>query len=512
MGSWPDQPTSARVSHHVRVVLLRLAGAGVVLEVGCLVIWALAPQLTSDYSGDFNQRYLEHLGVTPHLLALLPLLADVDTRAVALQLALLTMSVGYIAGLLVLNATDLPISPARWLVAGTGLLAQATLATMPGFFSTDIFSYVMYGRIAAVHGDNPYVHPPSTFPNDQFLTWVYPFWREQTSVYGPLWTDLSWCLSSITGAISSLGQVLAYRAVLNCFELANVGLMWWLLGRLQPRSDERLRAFALFAWNPLVVFELAGNVHNDAAMLTLLLAGLGLIFLGRYWVGWIIIALGALIKFATGLPALLIATWWAAHHGRRYAFIALGLGLIVTGLLWRPWLEATDPLSTLSGIVEGRLVINSAPDLVALTVADQLAQRVDMDLETAQAAVRFWARLLIRFAFAIYFAWEIGRVSRKATLVEAIRASTRVLLALPLLVLTWVWSWYFTWSVALATLLGWRSSLTRLVVAYSLAVPFVVYAHQYWNELMPGQVLLVFAIGPPLALLFVAGLPARHRS
>ena len=93
---------------------------------------------------------------------------------------------------------------------------RLTFATLPGLFSTDVFSYVMYGRIAAVYGQNPYVQPPASFPDDPFLAWVFPFWRDQPSVYGPLWTDFSWLLSRVTGSWSNFDQVMAYRLSLSC--------------------------------------------------------------------------------------------------------------------------------------------------------------------------------------------------------------------------------------------------------------------------------------------------------
>jgi hypothetical protein len=495
------------------VWLLRLAGAGAVLEVGCLTIWAFSPQLTVDYNHDFSEQYLNGLPMAAALLARLPALPDLNARAMGVQMGLLAMSAGYLACLLALRSADLAARAAVVPVVGIGLLAQATLATMPGFFSTDIFSYVMYGRIAAVYAQNPYVHPPSQFANDAFFDWVFPFWRSQPTVYGPLWTDLSWVLSSISGSFTALEQVLVYRAVLNSFQLASLALLWLLLLRLHVEPLERVRAFALFAWNPLVLFEFAGNVHNDVAMISLLLAGLALIVSARWWAtGWIVIMLGALIKFATGLAALLVATLWAASLGRRYAFVAAGLALILTGLLWWPWLQVPGALGAVGEAAKGRLVTNSAPDLAALTIADQLLVPRGIDQVDAQDVARFWTRVLTRVVFAIYLAWELHRVWTRPTIVEAIRASTRALLILPLLVLTWVWSWYFTWSLCLATLLGWRSSLTWLVVAYTLLALHVVYGHQYWNELFPGIFVFLFAIGPPLVLALVAIRPRVRRA
>src|SRR6266516_4220143 len=65
----------------------------------------------------------------------------------------------------------------------------------------------MYGRIAAVYAANPYVHPPAEFASDPFLAWVFPFWRDQPSVYGPGWTDFSWLPSALTADRDNFGKV-----------------------------------------------------------------------------------------------------------------------------------------------------------------------------------------------------------------------------------------------------------------------------------------------------------------
>jgi hypothetical protein len=75
-------------------------------------------------------------------------------------------------------------------------------------------------------------------------------------------------------------------------------------------------------------------------------------------------------------------------------------------------------------------------------------------------------------------------------------------------VFTWVLEWYWMWPMALATLLGWRSMLTKVVVAYTLTSLPVFYAHHYWNWHMPSGVVLLYAL-PPLALPVIAWLSKR---
>jgi hypothetical protein len=169
--------------------------------------------------------------------------------------------------------------------------------------------------------------------------------------------------------------------------------------------------------------------------------------------------------------------------------------------MWWPWLGTPGALASLGEAAGGRLVLNSTPDLFALTLADQVLVPAGMEQTTAQAASRFWIRVTTRAIFGLYFAWELWRLWHRPTLERTLEAATRALLILPLLVLTWVWSWYFSWSLVLAVLVDPRSRLRRLVVTYTLLALPVVYAHQYPNENLSGAAVLLFTLGPLLGLI-----------
>ena len=248
--------------------LIGLGLAGLVLEAGCVWIWALSPQLTETYTPDFTREFSVRFPLLP-----VPPAGgspNVPSMVSALEVGLLVMIAGYLLGLVVLRSAS--AARAGWLVLGFALLFRLTMLSLPGLFSTDIFSYVMYGRIAGVHADNPYLRVPADFPDDSFLSWVFPFWRATGTVYGPAWTDFSWLLGKLTGGLSNFDQVLVYRCSLGLAELLTLVLVWWLLGRTRPDNGSRqarVMAFGVFAWNPVVLFDLAGNAHNDAAMVLL---------------------------------------------------------------------------------------------------------------------------------------------------------------------------------------------------------------------------------------------------
>ena len=500
-----------------------LAVAAVVVEAGCVLVWALSPRLTSIYNAEYPAAVFARV---PALLGLDQLVlrglgplgepaADPAGMVARLEVGLALLSLGYAGGLLAAHPRH---RPATWPVVAGAFVFRLTLWSLPGLFSTDIFSYVMYGRIAAVHAANPYIQPPADFASDPFLAWVFPFWRDQPSVYGPAWTDLSWLLSLLTGTLDNLGQVATYRLALVVCDTATLAVLWWLLGRLQP--CDRPRCFLVYAWNPLVLFDLSANAHNDGPMLALLLLGFAPLVSTREPAGarWLVAigasALGGLVKYASGVAALMLttsfvarATCWRGRAARLGLALAVGLALAL-GLAW-PWLQTPEALAALAGAAGGRLVLNYAPDVVAAFAAERL--------DLAVPAARAWTHALARAAFGIYLVWELSRlwpVARRGgreALLATIRASARALLLLPLLVLTWVWSWYFSWPLALATLLGWSSGLARVVVAYTLVAPPIVYAHQYLGDQLPAAFVLLLALGvPALALTTRGALWARR--
>jgi hypothetical protein len=473
------------------VVGLGLAGG--LLEAGCLWIWWHSPGLTAGYNADYTREFFARL---PLLSVPTQTFEDAGAMVRTLEVGLLLMIGGYVLGLAVLGGAR------SWVVWSFALLFRTTLVALPGLFSTDIFSYVMYGRIAAVYGQSPYLQPPNDFPNDPFLAWVFPFWRDQPSVYGPVWTDFSWLLSKLTGHLSNFDQAVAYRLSLTLLELALLGVLWWLLGRLLP--ERRIPAFAVFAWNPLVLFDLVGSSHNDVAMLVLLLLGVVAFATPR---GIVALTLSALVKYTTGVVAVIAAVAWAAQAGStRARLVRLGasglLTLIGVVMLAWPWVQTPQALGSIADAAGGRLVLNSTPDLIALTVADQLLVPAGMERETAQAVSRLWIHWLTRVIFGVYFVCELWQVWKRPSLPRSLEAATRALLILPLLVLTWVWSWYFSWSLVLAVLLDWKKSrLPRLVTTYTLFALPVVYAHQYLNQDLPGAAVLLFTVGPLATLI-----------
>jgi alpha-1,6-mannosyltransferase len=142
----------------------------------------------------------------------------------------------------------------------------------PPLLSSDIFNYVGYARLDAVHGLNPYVHPLSAAPIDP--SYVYVGWPLNTTAYGPLFTLASLSLGwvSFTTGIWLL-KLSAAAASLGC-----VALVWLCATRL---GRPALPATLFFGLNPVLLGYAVGGGHNDLLMLVAALGGIYMLLAGR---------------------------------------------------------------------------------------------------------------------------------------------------------------------------------------------------------------------------------------
>lgn len=214
------------------------------------------------------------------------------------------------------------------LLTTTGIGVLCLLS--PIVMSQDIFSYIIYARMGVIYHLNPLTTLPTAVPQDP----VYPFiyWVHQPSAYGPTWTAitcaLQWLALKLSGG-NLPSTILLYRAFGLAMHLGSTWLIWLLSGWLQQERggvDEykRLLATLAFAWNPLLLIEAVLNVHNDVAILFLVL--LAIWCLRKYreghvhlWSAAVLLALAACLKITMVVlfPGLLIFVWrWRPWHIR----------------------------------------------------------------------------------------------------------------------------------------------------------------------------------------------------
>lgn len=331
------------------------------------------------------------------------------------------------------------MSRALW---GAVVVLLAGFATAPVLLSHDVYSYVAYARLGVLHGLDPYLHPPAAAPADPVYAEVR--WTDATSVYGPLFTLLTYPLAwlSVAAAVAALKAL----AALSVLAIA------LLVARLAPaRGVAPLGAAAFVALNPLVLIHVVGGAHNDGTAMLLAMVAVAALLAGRATVSGASLAGAVAIKASTAViaPFALLAAARTGHSARFLlggAAAALAVSLAAHAAFGWSWLSAIG----LAGENQSRTAHMSVPITTArLTGLDPGAVRLAFGL--------LYASLLVHL---LAWTWRGGDWLRAAAW-----ASFGLLLAS-----AWLLPWYLIWLVPLAALSRDRplQLLTLALTAYQL--------------------------------------------
>ncbi len=236
----------------------------------------------------------------------------------------------------VLEGRDSRLGLAPLVVAVGALLAVSVVAPPRG--SHDIWSYVMYGRIASVHHANPYVTLPAAFPHDPFVTRVASGWRHTPSVYGATFTAYSAAVTWLAGG-SALGARLAFQGLAAGAVVAALVLLW--------RRYRRPAVVAMLGLQPVVWISVVNNGHNDAVVGLAILVGALLLATGHVRVAAVALALAATVKLTAALAVVGGAIWLWRREGTRVATVFSSIAAVVVAAAYAP-VVATN-LGALSG-------------------------------------------------------------------------------------------------------------------------------------------------------------------
>lgn len=226
-------------------------------------------------------------------------LTEITLAGTRFSLTLGALFVAYLVGLRLLG--HLAGVRGAVIVFGFAVAFQMQQLDAPAMLSSDPYSYLMYGRIAALHGGDPYLNLPAAYPDDPVLPYIY--WTETPSFYGPLWTIVSAGLAMAGGDTVGLA-ILLLRGIAAIAALG-AGALIWISARRSGTVSPALAA-AIWLWNPLVPLETGLSGHNDSVLVALLL---GTVVATQY--RWFVMvgllgAAGILVK-AAGLLVLPLA-------------------------------------------------------------------------------------------------------------------------------------------------------------------------------------------------------------
>ena len=358
------------------------------------------------------------------------------------QALMLIMCASYLVVLV--GARTLAVRP---LVAAI-VAAHLILLLGPPLISQDVFGYLGFARLGALHGLDPYTHVPAEAPTDA----VFPFvgWPYLHSPYGPLFTLASYA----TAPLGLAGGLWAFKAVAVASSLGAVALIARAAGGL---GHSRRWAAAFVGLNPVLLELAVGGAHNDTLILLLLAAALSLTVGAnprlRAAAGAVVAGVGVKVTAGILLPFLALAS--SRARGRMDVVKSAGVSLLALGAVGLIGFGA-HALGFLNAVGEQQQLVATH------SIPAETARLVEL------SGTPTWWRHLFLGALVVVSALALWRTARGADWRVAAGWTTLAVL----LSTAWLLPWYATWALPLAAVSGNRRlrAATLVFCAYAVLI------------------------------------------
>ena len=297
------------------------------------------------------------------------------------------------------------------------------------YLSSDIYYYIGDSWLAAKYKANPYYTSvedlQNTGINDEILNNT-GYWRNTTSVYGPLWNSIAKLLVSL-----SFGNV---TIALFIFKLASF-LIHILNSNLVYKITKSKKYMVLYGVNPLILIEFLSNVHNDIYLILFIL--LSLYFLVREKNVYFMVAFLALsvsIKYSTLLlvPFILIYYFRDKTIPKRilYCFVS-GISIIgLVVLMYLPYYKDYTIFTNM--LVQGSKYSQSILTFLMLKGNEKIFETIN------QLIIPIFLIIYVTILFIYLF-------KRNLRLKELMKSYNFIMLVFIFLVLTNFQKWYILW-------------------------------------------------------------------
>jgi hypothetical protein len=347
--------------------------------------------------------------------------------------------------------------------------------------SQDFYQYLFYGRMQAAYQANPYVVHPSVYWLDGWYGMIT--WPNQTSVYGPVWTLLSFGVAKAAGPNLPLAVVYMKLAVFAM----DLAIIWSILTLSKDRPDPKAAAgwgLLAYAWNPLILMAVPLGGLADVAIASGIVGAIVARRRGKTWLTTVLLTAAALVKIYAGV-ALLLHLVLLFRSRRKEAWLHGALATAVTAITFAPYWAG---LQTFRGIL--KIADHSNKSLTG-TIQRVLVMifrfiGVSAARDDAAAVVRWFIFPILLLAVL----WAVARVESE----RDVWFGTLALLTLYVLITPWYLYWYLVTPVALIAVLP-RNRLTAPILTFT-GTTFVVIQFPPWLAGMVVQAVARYT--PPL--------------
>ncbi len=154
------------------------------------------------------------------------------------------------------------------------------------FLSHDFFNYIFDAKILTYYGENPYLHKPLDYPNDEWLRFMH--WTHRSYPYGPTFLPIT-----LIPSFLAMGKF-----ILNYFLFKAVFIFFYIFSVYFLSKIERKSAIE-FVTHPLILIEGVVSAHNDLIAVALAIGGFYYLLNKDQVRGRILLIFSALIKYTT---------------------------------------------------------------------------------------------------------------------------------------------------------------------------------------------------------------------
>lgn len=368
----------------------------------------------------------------------------------------------------------------RWSVIGFPLAFTLIMIWMQPVTTTDLYGYVARGYLQTHFHENPMVTKASLLPGGLSVD-------RPEAPYGPIWLMITAAMSYLSGENLFLNMLL-FKVIAAVSAIAAFILVDRLARRLYP--ERRLRILVLFGWSPLLMFETIGNGHNDIVMMVCVLAAFLSMLHGRARTAFMLLVLGALVKYVSAVFVLLWLVYELRHlaakrapsvdasdstgkpslkggmfaRATRATIQAVGeidhaaafrllasvtvIGLVLVIACYAPYWAGFD---TFKGLGQQLRPLYYNGSIVGI-----LAAPLQIFVPSSQwPALDKTVRLVFYAMFGVYTFLQIRRLwslGNQSDIRDVITASAKVTFAALVLITFWFQPWYVIWLLPLAPL------------------------------------------------------------
>lgn len=344
---------------------------------------------------------------------------------------------------------------------GLGIILRVILLFAVPNFSDDCYRFIWDGRLM-LNGINPFDHLPSYYIENHILPksltlelYQHLNSQEHFTIYPPVaqavFTLACWLFPS-----SIFGSIVIMKLVLLLGEIGSIVLIAKLLRRFELPKNNIL----LYALNPLLIFEIVGNLHFEGLMIFFLLLSLWLLVNNR-WIGSSLAMAGAI---ASKLLPLLFLPFLIARLGIKKSLVYFSILGITLLLLFTPLFNGLfiSHFGDSLNLYFRQFEFNASFYYLFRWIGYQ------------SKGYNMIHRLGPMLALAVFIIIITLAIIRRTKDAKSLPESWLFAISIYLLLATTVHPWYITLPMALSLLTKWRYAIVWSGVAW------LSYSH-YWG-------------------------------